>query len=191
MMARRAQEYCSLVGELCMPLDDWGTVFDISGVAAGLLVAGFGLYKAWEELRRLRQQRDKESTEATDAARLKRTEFLLAQHRRLFDDAELRSVLALLDADDPRLTQWDMWALKRKFLTFIEEIQLLVEAGLLNGQVAHYMFGYYALRARDGPNFGVGIDPAGMYWQLFYDFCSDAERYFESFDAGSRFTPTL
>jgi len=191
MTARRAQEYCSLVGELCMPLADWGTVFDMSGVAAGLLVAGFGLYKAWEELRRLRQQRDKESSEATQAARLKRTEFLLAQHRRLFDDAQLRAVLALLDGDDPRLTQWDMWAMKRKFLTFIEEIQLLVKSDLLDDRVAYYMFGYYALRARDGQNFNAGINPAEMYWQLFFDFCRDAEEFFRSYDAGSRFTPTL
>ena len=70
------------------------------------------------------------------SAKLKRTEFFLDQHRRLFDDAALYSVLCLIDADKAELAKEEMWHAKRKFLTFIEEIALLVCSEQINRDVA-------------------------------------------------------
>lgn len=44
-----------------------------------------GLYKIYQELRRLDEQRLKDLQDKEVSARLKRTEFFLAQYRRLFD----------------------------------------------------------------------------------------------------------
>jgi hypothetical protein len=189
-IANKPATYCSL-HDTCLTIPEWGTVFQISGVVVGLLVAGFGLYKTWEELKRLRQQREKDHRDAEVAARLKRTEFLLAQHRRLFDDSSLSKVLALLDADDPKLAEPEMWDLNRKFLTFIEEISLLVESELLDGDVAYYMFGYYATCARDGVHFNVGINAEEEHWRLFHHFCRNAEAFFDRFRSDLSLIPKI
>lgn len=111
------------------------------------------------------------------AAGLKRTEFFLSQHRRLYDDADLYAVLCLIDGDEIGLTDPGMADKKRKFLTFYEEIALLVKSGQIEKPVAFYMFGHYAICARNGKNFRVGIDLSPRHWGLFYKFVSAAESY--------------
>ena len=131
--------------------------------------------KRWKiivELRRLTEDRQ-------ISASLKRTEFFLNQHRRLFDDPILYEVLCLLDTDDESLKDEIMWDKKRKLLTFFEEIALLVRSGQIHEEVAFYMFGYYAGRARKGQNFCVGIDLAPEHWGLFYWFVEESTNYFK------------
>lgn len=185
-----ATQYCSLNG-ICLTMAEWGTVFQILGVVAGLFVAGFGLYKTWEELKRLRQQREQDQRDLHATARLKRTEFLLDQHRRLFDDPVLSTVLSYLDADDKQLAQPQMWNSNRKFLTFIEEMAILIESRLVDPEVAYYMFGYYAIRARDGENFNANINDIEEYWRLFHRFCRNAEAFFEKFRNDPALIPTF
>lgn len=182
--------YCGLNG-LCLTMDEWGTVFQILGVVVGLCVAGIGFYKTWAELKRLRQQRDEHQRELHATARLKRTEFLLTQHRRLFDDPVLYQVLTYLDADDAALARPEMWNANRKFLTFIEEMAILVESRLVDPEVAYYMFGYYAIRARDGKNFNANINDIEEYWRLFRRFCRDAEVFLERFRNDAAIIPTF
>lgn len=132
---------------------------------------------------RLNEQREKDITDKEISAKLDRTEFFLDQHRRLFDNPELYEILCLIDDDDEKLKQPAMWDKKRKFLTFLEEIALLVRSNQIKEDVAFYMFGYYAIRVKEGlgegKNFSVGIDTSAAHWGLFFKFAADAESYFQ------------
>ncbi len=70
-----------------------------------------------------------------------------------------------------------MWDKKRKFLTFFEEIALLVESKQIQPDVAYYMFGYYARCAREGTNFAEGIDVSTAHWGLFFKFTDAATEF--------------
>ena len=169
--------YCFPFTDYCMLMTEWAIYWQALGAIATVIFGLFGLYKIFQELRRLNEQRAKDQTDKETAAKLKRTEFFLDQHRRLFDDKELYSVLCLIDEDSPELTQRDMWDKKRKFLTFLEEMALLVRSDQINRDVAFYMFGYYAICVRHGKNFAVGINPSEEHWGLFYRFAAEAEEY--------------
>lgn len=177
--------------KLCLTMPEWLVFWQIFGIICAACVGIIGAWKVLHELQRIREQRKKEQYDTATAARLKRTEFFLSQHRRLFDDAKLYTVLCYLDSDDWRLAEKDMWDSNRKFLTFIEEIALLVKAGQVDSDVAQYMFGYYACCAREGINFNVGINSRESYWRLFNDFC-DAHREFQyRIEKNPDFLPSL
>lgn len=153
-----------------MTMAEWGVVWQAVGAVVAVLAALCSVWKVSHEISKLRVQKEEE-------AALKRTEFFLAQHRRLFDDVELASVLALLDGDEEALAAPSFWEKKRKFLTFIEEIEWLVRSEKINSRSAYYMFGYYAICAREGPNFNVGINSGAVHWAVFQSFCRDAENF--------------
>lgn len=169
--------YCIPFSDACRTMQEWAVYWQAIGVISAVLFGSVGLYKIYQELRRLKEQRDKDINDKETAARLKRTEFFLSQHRRLFDDKDLYEVLCLVDADKARLAEEDMWDKKRKFLVFFEEIALLVRSNQIDKNVAFYMFGYYALCARYGENFAEGIDPSREHWCLFYEFSDGAETF--------------
>lgn len=154
---------------------EWAVHWQALGVMAAVFFGVFGLYKIYHELKRLNEQREKEQQDKETNARLRRTEFFLNQHRRLFDDETLYSVLSRIDGNKAELANEEMRNAKRKFLTFIEEIALLVQSGQINKDVALYMFGYYARVARSSANFAVGINPSREHWSLFYWFTDEAE----------------
>jgi hypothetical protein len=181
------QLYCSVVKlpfvEHCLSMAEWSTFWTALGVIVAIVVwFGGGARLLWE-LRSLRKQRERELEQADENASLKRTEFFLAQHRRLFDDKDLYEVLCYLDGDDPWLLNLEIWDKKRKFLTFIEEIALLVNSKKIDANVAFYMFGHYARRARDGVNFNEGIDASASHWWVFQKFCAESEAYAQSNEA--------
>ncbi len=171
------QQYCTPLYTVCRTMQEWGVYWQAAGVIAAIFFGAVGLYKIYHELRRLNEQRDKDAKDIETAARLKRTEFFLSQHRRLFDDKELYEVLCLIDDDKSELANEDMWDKKRKLLVFFEEIALLVRSKQIDKTVALYMFGYYALCARNGNNFSEGIDPSREHWALFYEFSDDARLF--------------
>jgi hypothetical protein len=92
--------------------------------------------------------------------------------------------LRLLDDDAEGLSVWEMWDAKRKFLTFIEEIALLVRSEQIDKNVALNMFGYYARCARYGTNFLIGINPGKEHWSLFYWFTDEADDFFKRYPDG-------
>lgn len=151
-----------------MTLIEWKDLATIIGTAVSIPVAGFAVFKGFDELRKNREQRDRD-------LKLKRVEFTLAQHRRLFDDPVLYSVMRFLDGDHPQLAINEMWDPKRKFLTFMEELCLLVNDGLVDRDIAHYMFGYYAATAYDGKNFREGIEWKPEFWGLFFAFAEETK----------------
>lgn len=166
-------------------------MWQIFAIILTSVVGIIGVIKVYSELQRIKDQRAKESAAIELAAKLKRTEFFLSQHRRLFDDQKLFEVLCLLDSDDWKLAERSMWDSNRKFLTFIEEIELLVSAGQINSDVAQYMFGYYACCARNGPNFNAGINSRESYWRLFNRFCDSHEEFQQRIEGDKTFLPRL
>lgn len=103
--------------------------------------------------------------------------FSLDQHRRLFDDEVLFEILDLIDASEieqHKLAESSMGNKKRKLITFFEEMVLLVRAKYMSEDFALYMFGYYALQAKQNKYFMDGISTDYADFGIFFDF---AERY--------------
>ena len=159
----------------------------IVGTAVAVPGVLFAAIKAWQEIKRIREQRESEIEQRrksneqreTELER-KRIEFTLAQHRRLFDDKALCSVLEKLDGDQEGLRDPSIIEAKRKFLTFFEEMILLRNSGYISNEVALYMFGYYAVCAHRGKNFQCGIAYKIEYWSLFMEFAEEADLYLAS-----------
>ena len=172
--------YCMVLVDVCLTMVEWGASWQALGVIAMIVFGTVGLYKIYQELRRLDEQRFKDIQDKEVAARLKRTEFFLAQHRRLFDDRDLSEILSLVDSDDIRLADELMWDKKRKLMAFFEEIALLVRSDQVDEHAAYYMFGYYAYCAMYGDNFNVGINICPEYWGLFFEFATKAKTYNDS-----------
>ncbi|HJV76225.1 MAG TPA: hypothetical protein VJ654_18540 [Noviherbaspirillum sp.] len=175
------QLYCADIHapfvEQCLTMAEWSTFWTAFGVIVTIIVTFGGGAKLFWELGQLRKQRQEQLDQTEEEASLRRTEFFLSQHRRLFDDKDLYEVLCYLDGDDPWLLNLEMWDKKRKFLTFIEEIAFLVNSKKIKPDVAYYMFGHYARRARYGENFNKGIDTAASHWWVFRKFVADSEAY--------------
>lgn len=169
--------FCVPLTSHCNLMSEWAVYWQAAATIFTIVVGLFGLFKIYHELKRLNEQRQKELADRETSAKLKRTEFFLSQHRRLFDNAEIYSVLCLIDDDDPLLAAREMADKKRKFLTFFEEIALLVDSDQIRSDVAYYMFGYYARCAREGMNFGVDIDLSPIHWGLFYKFTDAATAF--------------
>lgn len=184
-----AIKYCFPFTEYSLTMAEWGVYWQATGVVAAIIFGSFGLYKIYHELKRLNEQRTKDISDKETAAALKRTEFFLAQHRRLFDNPELYSILCLIDSDHADLALEENWDKKRKLLTFFEEIALLVNSGQINKDVAIYMFGYYIRCAIYGKNFCVGIDPSPEHWRLLYDFLHEVEN--SQSDTSKTHTPLI
>ncbi|WP_273028258.1 hypothetical protein [Massilia timonae] len=169
----------------CRLMAEWGVFWQALSTICAVIVGAVGLYKIYRELERLYEQRQKDIDDKNAAGRLKRTEFFLNQHRRLFDNTELFSVLCLIDGDELALaTGVGMPDKKRKFLTFLEEIALLVKSGQIDAHVAYYMFGYYANCALTGKNFASGIDTSKKYWGLLYQFAAASRDYLDQHPDG-------
>jgi hypothetical protein len=47
---------------------------------------------------------------------------------------------------------------------------------ILKTGIAHYMFGYYAIRCVDSKNFWSGINKESGYWALFISFASEMKK---------------
>lgn len=155
---------------MCMSVAEWK---DFTLMLAAIVAVPGVIFTAFKTFKELSERR----IESQKELELQRIEFTLEQHRRLFDDSVLYSVLSLIDSDAGELAKAEMWDPKRKFITFFEEIALLINSEQINKNVAYYMFGYYAICARSGKNFQIGIDLQEKYWGLFFIFTKDAENF--------------
>lgn len=165
--------YCAFFSSPCFSVADWK---DIALTIATYVAIPGAIFAAWKTFQEINKSLEQRATEL----QLKRVDFTLTQHRRLFDDPVLYSVLCLIDSDHPQLRDESMWDAKRKFLTFFEEIALLVNSKYIDSDVAFYMFGYYAKCAYEGINFKEGICLKPEYWGLFFDFVKKADNYLKS-----------
>lgn len=159
-------------------MQEWGVYWQAIASVAAIVFGIAGLKKIQIELSRINEQREQEANDRHTEETLKRTEFFLDQHRRLFDNKDLYEVLCLIDGDDPRLADQSMWDKKRKLLTFFEEIALLVSSKHIKEDIACYMFGYYIQKALGGKNFQSGINPSPENWGALYRFSEKIDLYF-------------
>lgn len=103
-----------------------------------------------------------------------RAENFLQMRRRFLETPEYRRMLDWLANDDPALRDESIQE-KRNFVGFLEEVALMVNSRLIRREVAHYMFGYYALLVARSENFWMGLDKEGMYWQVFREFANEMQ----------------
>jgi hypothetical protein len=158
-------------------MSDWGVFWQAIGTISAIIFGSVGLYKIWQEIKNINDQNKNNNERQEKDSKLRRTEFFINQHRRLFDDEKLFKILSLVDSDSPELAVESIWDDKRKFLTFLEEISLLVYSGQIDKDVAFYMFGYYSMCVVKGINFAVGIHPSEEHWGLLYRFARDSEKF--------------
>ena len=158
--------------ESCMTMSEWSSTWQSVGIGITICIAIGTLYKYQQDKQLARNQQASSLT-------LERIKFFLDQSRRLFDDPDLKVVLKYLDGDDPQLAAPYNWYNNRKFLIFIEEIELLIKSKALDNDACQYMFGYYASRALAGDNFKQGIDFNEAHWKLFTDFAKRYSDYLE------------
>lgn len=174
-----AARYCLvLFTDVCRTMGDWKDFTAIIVAVVGLPAAIVAGFRALREYKRSREQREEELAQREAELRLRRTEFTLAHHRRLYEDPVIWRVLSMLEGDRPELATVEMWEAKRKFVTFIEELWLLVRAKYIDEQVALYMFGYYAKTAYKSPNFGAGFEWDPQFWGLFMEFAERSEAFY-------------
>lgn len=99
----------------------------------------------------------------------KRVEQFMTLRRRLKENPAFYRISAFLADDHPDLRDVEPQD-KRDYLGLLEEVALLMNSHLIRPDVAHYMFGYYAVRCLESTNFWVNVERESIYWSLFHDF---------------------
>lgn len=130
----------------------------ISAVAA--LVALGTLIKAIVEYKR--------------SAAAKRFELFLAMRARLRQNNEFAEICELLEAESEELRSLPLEK-KDRFAGFFEELAIMRNSGILNDDVALYMFGYWAIRCNRSEHFWHGLNREQALWSLFFDFANEME----------------
>jgi hypothetical protein len=104
----------------------------------------------------------------------KRVEQFVLLRRRLKENPAFSEICSFLVDDDKGLATVPPQD-KRDFLGLLEEVALLSNSGLIRKDVAHYMFGYYAVRCLESKNFWQDIERDSIYWRLFHDFAGEMQ----------------
>jgi len=134
-----------------MTLENWKDLATIIGVA----IAAFTLIRAFLEYRGQGIQ--------------KRVERFLEMRKRFEENAQLKEICNLLEYKDKRLAEIPFKA-KRDLLGFYEEIAIMLNSGIIRREVAHYMFGYYAIRCWESDDFWRDVNRNSRYWAVFKNF---------------------
>lgn len=122
----------------------------------------------------------------------KRAEHFLTMRKRLKDNEVFNTICYLLERDDSKLLSVPFKD-KRDFLGLFEEVAIAMNSGLIRPSVAHYMFGYYALRCWRSENFwqsAEGVNRKSMYWLVFKDFAEqmqEMEKALQEMEKASKF----
>jgi hypothetical protein len=91
-------------------------------------------------------------TELSRQNALKRAEHFQVIRQRLKNNSTFKDILDLVERNDPTLRTVPFKD-KRDLLGLFEEIALMLNSRLIRREVAHYMFGYYALRCYQSDDF--------------------------------------
>lgn len=130
-------------------------------IVVGLLAAFWGLYKGVVEFNLQGKQ--------------KRAEIFLKKQGEFFGNTDFNEMRALLEFDSEELRARS-FEQKRAYLTFFEEIAILKNSGLINVDLAYYMFGYYATKCLESQNFWSNINKADVFWNVFTRFATEMQR---------------
>ena len=99
----------------------------------------------------------------------RRIELYEIYRRKLKEDETIRSVVDALENDNGNIVEISRID-KYMFLGFYEDIALLMNTGLIKPEIAHYMFGYYAMRCWENESFWNDINRNSHYWRVFREF---------------------
>jgi|HubBroStandDraft_3_1064219.scaffolds.fasta_scaffold174203_2 hypothetical protein len=119
--------------------------------------------------------------EYTQQNSMKRFEKFQEMRKRYKEDPVLREICTLLEDDSERLRDMP-FKQKLIFLGFYEEIALMHNSGLLRPSIAHYMFGYYAIRCYQSKNFWNNLNRDSYYWAVFVNFAKRMEAIDDKID---------
>ena len=114
-----------------------------------------------------------------------RAEHFLEMRHRFKDSDKFRRISKLLENDDDELLKLTL-AEKVDYVGFLEEIALLTNSGLVRSEVAHYMFGYYAVQCWNNEKFWKDMNRYTPYWSLFRDFAERMEHISKDFEYDRR-----
>lgn len=110
----------------------------------------------------------------------KRAEHFLTIRKRLKENDVFKHICVLLETDDPELINVPFKD-KRDFLGLFEEVAIGMNSGLIKLSVAHYMFGYYAIRCWESQYFWKDVNRDSIYWIVFKDFVKQMKEIEEAF----------
>lgn len=145
-----------------MTLSDYKDIATIIGVLVALFTFIKGIY------------------EYAKQGAQKRAEQFIEMRKRFKENETFRELASLLESDDPELKSVP-YKEKRDYLGFFEEIALMVNSRLIGVDVAHYMFGYYAIICWRSKNFWSDINRESPYWVLFKQFVAKMTKIENSF----------
>jgi hypothetical protein len=111
---------------------------------------------------------------------LRRADDFIMLRRRLKENETFRRICGLLDRDDPALAG-ESFENKRDLVGLFEEVALMLNSGLMRKQVAHYMFGFYAIQCYESRHFWANMNLASPYWSLFRDFAEKMKHEQQTF----------
>ena len=147
-------------------------IIAISSVIFAAITTIFGLYQYHTQIKQ------------------KRAEYFIEMRHKLKDTEPFKKICELIFVDGEKLKQVPPQD-KRDFLGFLEEVALMLNSGLIDKKVAHYMFGNYAIKCWKSENFWLGPDSkeqivrSGRYWSLFRNFKDEMEELEKAQDFGS------
>lgn len=136
---------------------------------AGLLLAAIGAVVGglWTLVRWVTEFRLQGAQKRADLFRKMRAEF--------YGNANFNEIRRQLERDDPALATRDLEH-KRAYLVFFEEIALLRNSGLLDDDLARYMFGYYAVKCLRSEHFWVRLRKSRKFWGVFISFAETMQQ---------------
>jgi len=129
------------------------TITDISTVLA-IISGSFALIKGVLEYSRQAAQ--------------KRAEHLIRLRRDFYEQKGFDEIREMLAQDDPALAKVDVQK-RLHFLSFIDELALLVKSGLVSKEIAYYMFGFFVIKSVENKAMWAGIikPERGDDWEIF------------------------
>lgn len=102
---------------------------------------------------------------------LRRAEYFRELRTRFKDREEFERLRSILSEGDEDALAEIPFSEKKEFLSFLEEVALAVNSKLLNEDVAHYMFGYYAAKIHESKNFWKSVSKNHWSWKISVEFC--------------------
>ncbi|MBN2833605.1 MAG: hypothetical protein JXR48_01425 [Candidatus Delongbacteria bacterium] len=102
--------------------------------------------------------------------RLKRVEFYMSLRHKFKENDTIQKISEIIENNDEEKIENISSIDKYTYLGFFEDIALLVNSKLIKPEIAHYMFGYYAIKCSKNTIFMKEIEDKSMYWIEFYRF---------------------
>ncbi|MET0752472.1 MAG: hypothetical protein ABWZ66_03830 [Pyrinomonadaceae bacterium] len=148
---------------MSLTLDDWKNIATIVGGVVALFALIKGVY------------------EYVKQGSQKRAEQFFEMRNRFKDNDSFKEIADLTESDNSKLKDIPFKE-KREYLGFMEEVAIAVNSELIKPEIAHYMFGYYAIKCWKSQNFWSGVNRDSIYWIVFKNFVEKMQGIEENFE---------